>query len=144
MVFISNLKEKGSNLPPSVHNVLIWLVCLFSRSFTKEARNSPTLIKDEAFGMHSEENRGSISPGSKRKLKKTVHGHAAGEHDRATVAKAAPGRACARSLAHGWPCVWDTVVHRLPSRYWSDFSASFRGILFLLFESTFPLIFSGF
>ena len=50
MIFISNLKEKGSNLPLSVHNVLIWLVCLFSRSFAKEMRNSPIPIRNEAFG----------------------------------------------------------------------------------------------
>ena len=50
MNFMSTLKEKGSNLPLSVHNVLIWLVSLFSRSFAKEMRNSPTLIENEAFG----------------------------------------------------------------------------------------------
>ena len=49
MVFMSNLKEKGSNLPLSVHKVLIWLVFLFSGSFAKEMRNSPTLIRNEAF-----------------------------------------------------------------------------------------------
>ena len=50
MIFMSNLKEKGSDLPLSVHNVLIWLIFLFSRSFTREMRNSLTLIGNEAFG----------------------------------------------------------------------------------------------
>ena len=50
MNFMSSLDEKRSNLPVSVHNVLIWLVFLFSRSFAKEMRNSPTLIGNEAFG----------------------------------------------------------------------------------------------
>jgi len=49
MNFMSNLKEKRSNLPLSVHNVLIWLVFLFSRSFAKEMRNSSTLIGNEAY-----------------------------------------------------------------------------------------------
>ena len=50
MNFMSNLKEKESNLPLSIYNILIWLVFLFSRSFSKEMRNSPTLIGNEAFG----------------------------------------------------------------------------------------------
>jgi len=50
MNFMSNFKEKRSHLHLSVHNVLIWLVFLFSRSFAKEMRNSPTLIANEASG----------------------------------------------------------------------------------------------
>ena len=50
MKFMSNLKEKGLNLPLSVQNVLILLVFLFSRSFVKDMKNSPTLIGNETFG----------------------------------------------------------------------------------------------
>ena len=50
MNFMSNLKEKVSNLPLSVHNVFNWLVFLFSRNFAKEMRNSSTLIRNKAFG----------------------------------------------------------------------------------------------
>jgi len=54
MIFMSNLKEKESNFPLSVHDALIWLVCLFSTSFAKETRNSPISIRNEAFGIHFE------------------------------------------------------------------------------------------
>jgi len=47
---MSNLKKKGSNLTLSVHNALIWLVFLCFSEFSKETRNSPTLIGNEAFG----------------------------------------------------------------------------------------------
>ena len=74
MVFMSNLKEKGSNLLLSVHNALIWLVCLFSRSFAKETRNSPISIRNETFGMHFKVELGSDKPREQTKAEKNSAG----------------------------------------------------------------------
>ena len=92
MIFMSNLKEKGSNLPHSVHNVLIWLVGLFFRSFAKETRNTPISIRNEAFGMHFDVDYRSDKPQEPKEAEK--------KSARRTCRK---GRPCTSGRSHRWP-----------------------------------------
>ena len=86
------------------------------------------------LGYFSRWNRGPISPGSKRKLKRTVHSNPAGEHDRAPVAEATHGQHAQAHpciwpcvVAHSRPCVWARPCVGANFRDKSRFSASFAG-----------------